>query len=144
MFAGWIFQKYPFFNGEENFGMVDAFAKTLGSAGMLAFVEKYNATLSHYNQTLADYPGEPWTTYITESNKHLVTDEAIDLLSKMMIYDLNERILPSEAMDHPYFDPVKLYHEYKSKNLSTEAIEKGEYTVSREKINKALNIEQAK
>jgi casein kinase II subunit alpha len=36
-----------------------------------------------------------------------VTEEAIDLLSKMLKYDHAERITPREAMEHPYFKPVK-------------------------------------
>lgn len=36
-----------------------------------------------------------------------MTDEAIDLLGKMLKYDHAERITPREAMEHPYFKPVK-------------------------------------
>ena len=37
----------------------------------------------------------------------MISDEAIDLLDKMLKYDKNERIRPQEAMQHPYFDPVR-------------------------------------
>jgi casein kinase II subunit alpha len=40
----------------------------------------------------------------------LVSEEAIDLLSKMLRYDHAERITPKDAMEHPYFKPVKEYH----------------------------------
>jgi len=40
-------------------------------------------------------------------NEHLVSEEALDLLSKMLKYDHAERITPKDAMDHPYFKPVK-------------------------------------
>jgi len=38
-----------------------------------------------------------------------VTEEALDLLSKMMRYDHAERITPKDALEHPYFKPIKEY-----------------------------------
>ena len=38
---------------------------------------------------------------------HLVSDDAIDLLDKMLRYDKNDRIRPREAMEHKYFDPIR-------------------------------------
>lgn len=35
------------------------------------------------------------------------TKEAIDLLSRLLIYDHSERILPKEALEHEYFAEVK-------------------------------------
>ena len=37
----------------------------------------------------------------------MISPEAIDLLSKMLVYDKNERIRPADAMKHPYFDPIR-------------------------------------
>jgi len=37
----------------------------------------------------------------------LATPDALDLLSKMLIYDHMERITPKEALKHPYFDPIR-------------------------------------
>lgn len=39
-----------------------------------------------------------------------MSEEALDILSQMLKYDHSERILPKDAMDHPYFDPIKEYH----------------------------------
>lgn len=44
---------------------------------------------------------------MTQDNKHLVPIEALDLLSKMLVYDRGERITPKEAMGHAYFAPVR-------------------------------------
>ena len=38
-----------------------------------------------------------------------MTQDGLDLLYKMLVYDKNLRITPIEAMKHPYFDPVKQY-----------------------------------
>ena len=47
---------------------------------------------------------------MNSSNEHLVSDEAIELLGRMLKYDHAERITPRDAMEHSYFKPVKEYH----------------------------------
>ena len=39
----------------------------------------------------------------------MVTEEALDLLSKMLVYDKNLRIRCKEAMAHAYFDPIRAF-----------------------------------
>ena len=39
-----------------------------------------------------------------------MTEEALDLLNKMLKYDHAERVTPRDAMEHPYFKPVRDYH----------------------------------
>lgn len=49
----------------------------------------------------------PWTAFINDTNKDRVNPEGLDLLSKMLVYDKNKRITPTEAMKHPYFAPIR-------------------------------------
>jgi casein kinase II subunit alpha len=37
----------------------------------------------------------------------MCSEQALDLLGKMLVYDKNERIKTKDAMAHPYFDPVR-------------------------------------
>lgn len=37
----------------------------------------------------------------------LCSEDALDLLSKMLMYDHAERIAPRDALEHRYFDPVR-------------------------------------
>ena len=86
-------------------------AKVLGTEELFAYVEKYNVTLdSAYDDILGVHPRKPWNKFITSANDQLVTDEALDLLSKMLRYDHAERVTPKDAMEHAYFRPVKDYH----------------------------------
>jgi len=39
-----------------------------------------------------------------------VSEEALDLLNKMLRYDHAERICPKDAMQHSYFKPVRDQH----------------------------------
>jgi casein kinase II subunit alpha len=40
-------------------------------------------------------------------NESLISEEALDLLDSMLRYDHAERITPKDAMEHPYFAPLK-------------------------------------
>jgi len=56
---------------------------------------------------LGRYPVKPFSGFITPENSELVSEEAIDLLGKMLTYDKNLRISAKDAMKHEYFDPVR-------------------------------------
>lgn len=52
-------------------------------------------------------PAKPWSKFIKSENQALCHEDALDLLNKMLVYDHAERILPKEALEHKYFDPVR-------------------------------------
>ena len=111
MFSGMIFLKEPFFQGKDNYDQLVKIAKVLGTEELFAYVEKYKITLdSHFDDILGTHTKKPWKKFITTQNEHLVNDDALDLLSKMLKYDHAARITPREAMEHPYFKPVKEHH----------------------------------
>ncbi|XP_042338132.1 casein kinase II subunit alpha'-like [Plectropomus leopardus] len=48
-----------------------------------------------------------WEQFIQSENQHLVSPEALDLLDKLLRYAHQQRLTAAEAMQHPYFYPVK-------------------------------------
>lgn len=113
MFAGMIFKREPFFQGSDNYDQLVKIAKVLGTEELYAYLDKYRLTLdSHYEDLLPQHPipRKPWTKFINSQNQHLVSDEALDLLSQMLRYDHAERITPKDAMGHAYFQPVRDFH----------------------------------
>jgi casein kinase II subunit alpha len=111
MFAGMIFHKEPFFQGKDNFDQLVKIAKVLGTDELYAYVEKYNITLdSQYDDILGQHSKKAWPKFVNSQNEHLISDEALDLLTKMLKYDHAERVTPKDAMEHPYFKPVKEFH----------------------------------
>jgi casein kinase II subunit alpha len=44
---------------------------------------------------------------VNEKNKDMVSEEALDLLEKMLQYDKNKRIGCKAAMAHNYFNPIR-------------------------------------
>ena len=45
---------------------------------------------------------------MNEKNKHLVTDDVLDLISKVLVYDHKMRLSAKESMDHPLFKCLKI------------------------------------
>jgi len=108
MFAGMIFQKEPFFQGKDNYDQLVKIAKILGTDDLFNYVEKYNVTLdSHYDDILGVHQKKPWNKFINHMNEGLISEEALDLLDSMLRYDHAERITPKDAMEHPYFKPIR-------------------------------------
>lgn len=86
-------------------------AKVLGTEDLEAYLAKYKLNLdSHYHGILGSYPKKNWQKFINNENTELCPPEAIDLLSKMLVFDHAERITPKEAMEHEYFEPVRKWH----------------------------------
>ena len=44
---------------------------------------------------------------MNHQNESLITEDALDLLDQMLRYDHAERTTPKDAMEHPYFKPIK-------------------------------------
>jgi len=108
MMAGLIFKKEPFFVGRDNYDQLVKIAKVLGTNDLIAYLEKYDLTLdSHFDGLLGRYAKKSWKRFVTEENKHLVSDEAIDLLDRMLQYDHQRRPTAKEAMEHPYFAQIR-------------------------------------
>lgn len=108
--AGMIFKVDPFFKGSDNNDQLVRIAKVMGTEGLVAYLKKYKLNLpSAIAKIMKNFPRVAFEDLVTKANQHLVTEDGLDLLSKMLVYDKNGRITPADAMKHPYFDPVKQY-----------------------------------
>ena len=112
MFAGMVFMIHPLFHGKDNNDQLVKICKILGTAPLHEYLKKYNLKLSPvYRGLLDNIPARSWNQFITPENKHLAVAEAIDLMSKVLIIDHQQRLTAKEAMNHPYFDPIRKMHE---------------------------------
>ena len=108
MFAGMILKKEPFFKGKDNEDQLVKITNVLGTDKLYAYLEKYGLKLGpKYAGLIYKMSETPWSAFVNAANDDLATPEAIDLISKMLVYDKSERILAKEALEHPYFDPVR-------------------------------------
>jgi len=120
--AGIIFRRDPFFNGVDNVDQLVKIAKVLpfidiryfnedqvlGTDELYVYLMKYGITLdAEFRKILGRRKRRPWARFITERNEHFVSDEAVDLIDKLLRYDHQERPTAQEAMMHPFFDGVR-------------------------------------
>jgi casein kinase II subunit alpha len=111
MFAGMIFKKEPFFHGHDNYDQLVKIAKVLGTDELFEYLEKYDLELDpHFDGILGRHTKKPFNRFVTPENQHLVSDEALDFLGKLLRYDHQERLTSQEAMMHPYFTSVGLHN----------------------------------
>ncbi|CAI2375567.1 unnamed protein product [Moneuplotes crassus] len=107
MFAGIIFEREPFFKGDDNRDQLVKIARILGADRLIEYLDKYEIDLDEdLVEKCMKHKGKPWSYYIEKSDPKLLSDDAIDFLDKLLRYDHAERIMPTEAMKHPYFKPV--------------------------------------
>jgi casein kinase II subunit alpha len=94
--------------GDSNRDQLVKICQVLGTEGLFKYLKKYNLKLDDdYYKMIGKHTAKPWTKFIKPDNQSLCSDEALDLLSRMLQYDHAERILPKEALQHKYFDPVR-------------------------------------
>jgi len=107
MVASMFFRKEPFFHGHDNYDQLVKIAKVLGTDDLYAYVEKYRMTLDpQYEDILQRHAKKPWVKFISPEVQHLCSEEGLDFLDKLLVYDHNKRVTAKEAMLHPFFFPV--------------------------------------
>lgn len=108
MFAGMIFRQEPFFHGTSNNDQLVKIACVLGTKDLYEYTGKYGLVLKEgLKRLVGQHSRKPWDRYKNSQNSHLVTDDALDLLNQMLVYDHQKRITAKKAMEHKFFDPVR-------------------------------------
>jgi len=104
-----MFNKNPYlFYGTNNFDQLAKVAKTLGTKGLDKYLDKYDITLTdQMAEVLEDFEKESWDDHMHDKTAHLVTDDSLDLLEKLLKYDHAARPTCKEAMEHRYFRGLK-------------------------------------
>lgn len=107
MLAGIIFKREPFFHGHDNYDQLVKIAKVLGTDELGTYLDKYGLQLEdHFADLVGKHPRKHWHRFATVENQHLVSNEVVDFIDSLLKYDHAERLLPREAMEHPYFAPL--------------------------------------
>jgi casein kinase II subunit alpha len=85
MFAGMIFRKEPFFHGHDNYDQLVKIAKVLGTEELFHYLDTYDLELDpHFDGILGRHSKKPWQKFVTNDNQHLISEEAIDFVSKLL------------------------------------------------------------
>ncbi|OMJ72963.1 hypothetical protein SteCoe_28471 [Stentor coeruleus] len=107
MFAGLIFGKNPFFHGHDNYDQLVKIVRMIGTVKFYEYLEKFDISLDDRFEDLKNHYKPKVLGKMVSSEMKLANDDALDLIGKILVFDHSERLLPSEAMKHPYFDPVR-------------------------------------
>jgi len=108
MVAGMTFKKEPFFCGADNVDQLVKIAKVLGTDLLHEYLDAYDLDLEpEVADRVGIHPRKDWQSFANKDNQERVCPEVIDLMDKMLRYDPAARILPKEAMQHQFFDPVR-------------------------------------
>lgn len=104
VFAELIFHKRPFFPGKGPADQLVRIVKVLGTKKLHEYVEAYKIQMdSNLKDLLGKHTEKQFENFKNNKNEHLFSEEAVDLLSKMLEYDHTKRITAREAMEHPFF-----------------------------------------
>ena len=104
--ASLLFQKDFFFKGSDLNNQIIKIAEVFGYKEFEKFYNKYQNDIrinKKVMEQIKNFEKKEWKSFVNENNKYLVNDDVIDLLDKMLKFDLSERIKAKDAINHPYF-----------------------------------------
>ena len=106
--AGFLFKMDTFFKGSDNNDQLVKIINTMGTANLYEYMRRYRINMpKQLTKLVVNTEQVPLESYVNQSNSTRVTQDALDLLYKMLVYDKNGRITPTEAMQHPFFEPIR-------------------------------------
>jgi len=104
MFAAIIFQKEPFFKGQDNNDQLVKITRVLGTEELDKYLKKYAIRLNPvFDGLLGRFSRQPWSSFVSKNNARYITPEAIDLLDNLLKLDHKKRLWANQAKAHPYF-----------------------------------------
>lgn len=105
--ASMIFRREPFFHGHDNYDQLVKIARVLGTDDLYSYLDKYSIELDpRFHSLLGRYSRKRWERFVTSENQHLLSQDAIDLLDRILAYDHQTRLTAREAMEHLYFAQI--------------------------------------
>eukprot|EP00826_Nyctotherus_ovalis_P009934 TRINITY_DN12634_c0_g1_i2.p3 TRINITY_DN12634_c0_g1~~TRINITY_DN12634_c0_g1_i2.p3 ORF type:complete len:224 (+),score=69.58 TRINITY_DN12634_c0_g1_i2:480-1151(+) len=108
MLASIIFQQDPFFAGKDNSDQLLKIVKVIGTDELYDYLKKYGTPVNpHFVEHIGKHSKKPWKKLRTPQNEAYATNEAIDLVSRLLLIDHAKRLTAREAMAHSYFAELR-------------------------------------
>ena len=121
LFGAILFQKDFLFKGEDLNDQLIKIVDVFGFHEVENYLNKYKNETKINQKTfdkIKNCQKREWKSFINEKNKYLISDDALDLLEKLLKFDQAERISAKDALNHPYFK--ELNEKQKEKDIKTE------------------------
>ena len=110
----------PIFKGETLFDILKNQAKLLTPSAILEYSEKYGIFIpSGVLMALPQYNFDRWPEYLKEMKPEYKDNDLIDLMKRCLTCDHQKRITARDALDHPFFEPIKQAKKNKIKKSSS-------------------------
>lgn len=101
--AGLVFNKEPFFFGEDNQHQMSQIFSLLGSKDCKSYIKKYDLVVN--KKLIGNYNKQEIETFSSTKNPFSQPD-IIDLIKELLQYDPSKRPGAFEALLHPAFNPI--------------------------------------
>lgn len=106
-FASLLFEKNPFFKGKDNNDQIVKLAELFGCKELYNYAEKYDLQIpKEIISRIQKYKTNNFDLLRQKAGLSKITDEAFDLLKKMLVIDHAYRISVEDALNHPYFSDL--------------------------------------
>ncbi|EKG07969.1 casein kinase II, alpha chain, putative [Trypanosoma cruzi] len=108
--AEMLFRIFPFFRGQNNEDQLYRILEVIGTEDLTRYARKYDISLPRFlfgNGGPFKRMKKPWYIFVNDQCESWCDVHAVDLLDKMLRLDHQERILAWDAMQHPFFDPIR-------------------------------------
>lgn len=100
--------KIHIFEADDNDKMIDSVASIMGCQDILNWGEKYKIKIGKRKvDRISKYVKRPFENLFPENRNNFKDQDALDLLSKMLVVDHKARITANEALSHPFFEVVR-------------------------------------
>lgn len=111
--AGLLLRREPFFRGRDNQDQLGKIIAVLGTGDLLSYLTKYKIELTpEIRKVIAKYVirggrKKAWLDISVPADCPKPSDEGLDLLDNLLVYDHFNRLTAHQAMLHPFFDAVR-------------------------------------
>jgi casein kinase II subunit alpha len=124
--AGLLLRREPLFRGKDNPDQLSKIVAVLGTTDLLVYMRQFNVPVTPELQAILDRNDQhhahrqSWLDLYEQHNQHhhhqhdrseasrpVPPSDGLDLLDKLLIYNHQKRLTAQQALQHPFFDPVR-------------------------------------
>jgi casein kinase II subunit alpha len=124
--AGLLLRREPLFRGKDNPDQLSKIVAVLGTTDLLVYMRQFNIPVTPDLQAMLDRNDQhhahrqSWLSLYqqhnqqhdsqqnpSEANHPVLPRDGLDLLNKLLIYNHQKRLTAQQALQHPFFDPVR-------------------------------------
>lgn len=105
---GEMLVRYPFFNAEFQEEVIRGISEVCGGSAILVYADKMGLDICDaFLRAMPEFSFNEWPVIVEKMRPEMRDDSALDLLKRMLTVDHANRITAKDALQHPFFDPLR-------------------------------------